>query len=137
MCCLFTLIITFLLLLLSPIHLVRKQMSLGDRLIRVLAPLFRKQLQMMYATSVHDAYTFEFKPVTLVLVHLASPLLSFGVAIAAWVSFAFWVFAFIMGNPDGTERRDDGRDAVLSVRNWWERYFLKALKQRAQGRSHV
>ena len=66
----------------------------------------------------------------LIAIHVASPLVSIGVAVAAWVSAAFWVFAVIMGNPDGTERRDDGRDAVLAVRNWWEGFFLMALLPR-------
>jgi len=37
-----------------------------------------------------------------------------------------------MGNPDGTERRDDGADAVLAVRNWWERCLLNALRPRVK-----
>lgn len=68
----------------------------------------------------------------LIAIHLASPLISIGVAVAAWISAAFWVFAVIMGNPDGTERRDDGRDAVLVVRNWWESFLLMALLPRME-----
>lgn len=84
---------------------------------------------MLYAPSVEDAYTFEFKLVSLILITISSPFLSFGVMIAAWVAAAFWLFAIIMGNPDGTEKGDDGRDAVLSVRNWWESYLLHAIKR--------
>lgn len=83
---------------------------------------------MLKAPSVENAFSFEFKPFVLVLIHLTSPFLSMGVMLASWVSAAFWLFALMLGNPDGTERRDDGRDAVISVRNWWERYLLHAVK---------
>lgn len=75
-----------------------------------------------------DRYDLEYKPGTLITVYLAAPLLSTGVAIAAWVSASFWIFAITMGNPDGTEKRDDGRATVLGVRNWWERYLLSAVR---------
>lgn len=35
----------------------------------------------------------------------------------------FWVFAKMLGNPDGTERNDDGRAAVLGVTHWWQRWL--------------
>ncbi|PGH15711.1 hypothetical protein AJ80_05419 [Polytolypa hystricis UAMH7299] len=55
----------------------------------------------------------------LILIHLLSPLLVFPLLFAAWIAAFFWIFTMIMGNPDGTERKDDGRAAVLGVRNWW------------------
>ena len=64
----------------------------------------------------------------LVTVHLVSPFLSLGVALAAWVAAGFWVFAVIMGNPDGTERKDDGKAAVLGVRKWWESWLARAIR---------
>lgn len=56
-------------------------------------------------------------------------MVSFGVSIAEWVAASFWLFAFTMGNPDGTERGDDGRATVLAVRDWWERYLLQAVSR--------
>ena len=126
--CLFTLVVTFGLLLATPIRLVHKQSSFGDQVIRTVAPLFKHHLEMMYASSVDHAYEWDFRPGMLVLIHLTSPIISVGVAVASWVNGAFWVFTSIMGNPDGTERRDDGADAVLAVRNWWEGCLLKATK---------
>ncbi len=64
----------------------------------------------------------------LLMVHLLSPFVSVGVAFSVWVAASFWVFAVIMGNPDGTERKDDGKAAVLGVRNWWERWLARAIK---------
>ncbi|KAJ9651905.1 hypothetical protein H2198_008834 [Neophaeococcomyces mojaviensis] len=130
--CLFTLVVTFGLLLAFPIRLVHKKSSFGDQIIRAIAPLYKNHLEMLYAPSVDYAFEWDFRPGMLIAIHLVSPLISMGVAVAAWISAAFWVFAFIMGNPDGTERRDDGRDAVLAVRNWWESVFLKALRPRAK-----
>lgn len=90
--------------------------------------MFKHHLEMMYAPSVDYAYEWDFRPGMLIVMHLISPLISVGVAIASWVSGAFWVFTYIMGNPDGTERGDDGADAVLSVRNWWEGMLLKSCR---------
>lgn len=92
---------------------------------------------MIYAPSVDNAYSFEFSAAKLVLVLLVTPFLSLGFMVAAWISGAFWVFATIMGNPDGTERRDDGQDAVLTVRGWWERWFLKALVKHGKGDERI
>ncbi|KAK5944584.1 hypothetical protein PMZ80_003866 [Knufia obscura] len=131
-CCLFTLFVTFGLVLASPIRLVHKQNSFGDQLIRTVAPLFKNHLEMMYAVSVEYAFEWDFRPGMLIIVHLIAPLISMGVAVAAWITGAFWVFANIMGNPDGTERRDDGADAVLAVRNWWESCLLKAIRPRVR-----
>lgn len=41
----------------------------------------------------------------------------------------------ILGNPDGTERRDDGRAAVLGVRNWWRIWLRKADREVPRERS--
>ena len=62
-------------------------------------------------------------------IQIISPVLSVGVALASWVAASFWLFATMIGNPDGTERRDDGRATVLAVRDWWERFLLKAAEQ--------
>ena len=84
---------------------------------------------MIYALSVKNAHTFDFSPSTLVLVHIASPIVSFGIAFFSWIAAVFWLFAIIMGNPDGTEKRDNGRATVIGVRNWWEKYFLHAIRR--------
>ncbi|PGG98375.1 hypothetical protein AJ79_08883 [Helicocarpus griseus UAMH5409] len=65
----------------------------------------------------------------LLLVHLLSPLFITPILFAAWIAAFFWVFAMILGNPDGTERRDDGRVAVLGVRNWWWIWLCRARRR--------
>ncbi|EXJ83195.1 hypothetical protein A1O1_06814 [Capronia coronata CBS 617.96] len=131
--CLFSAIYTvfavFAICLLLPLRLCRRECSPGTSLVRMVAPVFRNHLQMMFAKSLDDAHTFEFSPFCLFLIHLVSPILSIPNAVAAWVVAVFWVFAIIMGNPDGTEKRDDGRAAVLILRDWWEKVLLYAIRK--------
>jgi hypothetical protein len=115
------------LLVLTPFRLCRPCSSFEVSAIRVLAPLLRLHLRLMYAESAHDAHELEFKAGRLIAVQLAAPVVSMGVAMAEWIAAPFWIFAIIIGNPDGTERRDDGRATVLAIRNWWEQCLLKAV----------
>ncbi|CEJ53810.1 hypothetical protein PMG11_00151 [Penicillium brasilianum] len=62
------------------------------------------------------------------LVLTLSPLFSIAILLCAWTAASFWVFAMVMGNPDGTERKDDGRAAVLGVCKWWHTWLGKARK---------
>ncbi|KAL2872687.1 uncharacterized protein BJX67DRAFT_376484 [Aspergillus lucknowensis] len=61
----------------------------------------------------------------LIMVLLLSSLMSFGLLLLAWTAAFFWIFAMILGNPDGTERKDDGRAAVLGVTRWWQIWLGK------------
>lgn len=63
-----------------------------------------------------------------IAVLLLSPFLSVFIILSVWTAAFFWVFAMAMGNPDGTERKDDGRAAVLGVCNWWRTWLAKARK---------
>jgi hypothetical protein len=116
-------------LILLPLRFCRGECSPAITLIRMVAPVFRNHLQMICARSLDQVHTFEFSPVCLLLVHIVSPILSLGNAVAAWIVAVFWLFAIIMGNPDGTERRDDGRATVLMLRDWWERCLLYATRK--------
>ncbi|KKK13405.1 hypothetical protein ARAM_006770 [Aspergillus rambellii] len=64
----------------------------------------------------------------LLMVLLLSSLMSFGLLLLAWTAAFFWIFAVMLGNPDGTERKDDGRAAVLGVARWWQIWLNKARK---------
>jgi hypothetical protein len=86
----------------------------------------------MHAESAQNADELEFKAGRLIAVQVLSPVVSMGVAVAEWIAAPFWIFAIMMGNPDGTERRDDGRATVLAVRNWWEQCLLKAAIRRTE-----
>ena len=126
--CLFLIVVLIGTLVISPLSLCRKEWSFSISLIRTIAPLYRHHLQMMYAPSVQEAHTFDFSPTRLIVMQILSPFLSIGIAACSWVAAVFWVFAIIMGNPDGTEKRDDGRHTVLLLRDWWEKCLLTAVR---------
>lgn len=65
----------------------------------------------------------------LIAVLLLSPFLSLALLLIAWIAAFFWVFAMVLGNPDGTERKDDGRAAVLGVCRWWQMWLSKARRK--------
>ncbi|KAJ5907703.1 hypothetical protein N7495_000385 [Penicillium taxi] len=65
---------------------------------------------------------------TLIAVLVFSPFFSLALLLFAWTAAFFWVFTKVMGNPDGTERKDDGRAAVLGVCKWWQKWLGKARK---------
>ena len=65
---------------------------------------------------------------TSMVVLVLSPFLSIAILLLAWTAAFFWVFSMILGNPDGTERKDDGRTAVLGVCKWWRTWLCKARK---------
>jgi hypothetical protein len=125
----YSMLIGLIFLLSSPICLCNKSFSPGNNIVRSLAPLLKQHLQFIHAESLQKLHTLDFSPTKLVLVHAISPLLSIGVAILAWVAACFWLFALVMGNPDGTERGDDGRATVLNLRNWWEKFLLSPSKR--------
>ncbi|KAL4876048.1 hypothetical protein BJY04DRAFT_200493 [Aspergillus karnatakaensis] len=66
----------------------------------------------------------------LIMVLLLSSLMSFGLFLLAWTAAFFWIFAMMLGNPDGTERKDDGRAAVLGVTRWWQLWLGRARSSR-------
>ncbi|KAF7509401.1 hypothetical protein GJ744_008124 [Endocarpon pusillum] len=124
----YTIIILFPLLLITPLYICNSACDLPSSIVRFVSPVLRRHLNILCAEPKKGRHNLQFNPISLIMVYLAAPMFSLGVAIAAWVSASFWVFAIIMGNPDGTERRDDGRATVLAVRNWWERCLLSAVR---------
>ena len=88
-------------------------------------------LQLGLISSPHETSTAHNltinRIVTLVVVNVLSPVYAIAIAGAAWVAAVFWAYTAILGNPDGKEERDDGREAVLAVRGWWERWLVQGL----------
>ncbi|CAL5869758.1 uncharacterized protein PFLUO_LOCUS3988 [Penicillium psychrofluorescens] len=76
-----------------------------------------------------DRDSHEYYSVTgLILVLMLSVFGCLAILLSVWTAAFFWVFAMMLGNPDGTERRDDGRAAVLGVCKWWQTWLAKARK---------
>ncbi|USP81058.1 hypothetical protein yc1106_08332 [Curvularia clavata] len=122
---LWTLFALFICLALSPLRLCTTRAPLCKQIISWLAPSLNMQLHMVYS---HDSATGYSAPM-LVVVNLFSPLVAFGVAIAAWTATAFWFFSCILGDPGGHDGHNDGRESIVGVRNWWERWLSRALRE--------
>jgi hypothetical protein len=112
----------------QPVRLCARRITFGQQLASLLGPALNLQLKSIYTPL--PPYANEdgvFHPGMLVFVHLVSPILSIGVAIAAWVVAAYWLMAGIVGDPAGMDKRDDGRETVLGLRRWWENLMLKGI----------
>ncbi|RMZ90700.1 hypothetical protein DV736_g2078, partial [Chaetothyriales sp. CBS 134916] len=126
--CIFSVFALIGLILFWPLRLCHKGDPFSTVLVRTIAPVFWNHLRLIYAPSAKKAHGFDFSAPRLMLVHLALPIVSLAMAFFAWVAAVFWLFALMMGNPDGTEKRDDGRATVLGARNYLEKYLLTAIK---------
>jgi len=112
----------------QPVRLCARRITFGQQLASLLGPALNLQLKSIYTPL--PPYANEdgvFHPGMLVFVHLVSPILSIGVAIAAWVVAAYWLMAGMVGDPAGMDKRDDGRETVLGLRRWWENLMLKGI----------
>lgn len=98
------------------------QLHIHERLIGSPRQLFAEDGDGLSVADLEEGYSIG----GLIMVLLLSSFMSFGLLLLAWVAAFFWVFAMILGNPDGTERRDDGRAAVLGVCRWWQIWLEKA-----------
>jgi hypothetical protein len=123
-----TLISLIITILSQPVRLCARRITFGQQLSSLLGPALNLQLKAIYTPlPPHADEDGVFHPGMLVFVHLVSPLLSIGVAIAAWVVAAYWLMAGIVGDPAGMDKRDDGRETVLGLRGWWENLMLKGI----------
>lgn len=127
--CLLTIFTLIALVAVSPIRLCKTEWSFSLTLIRTICPVYRKHLRLLCAPSVDNAHNFEFSTTRLILIHVVAPALSVCFAFFLWIAAVFWLFAITMGNPDGNEKRDDGRATVLMARNKWEKFLLLALRR--------
>lgn len=127
---LYTLLMGTLLLLLFPLCFCLKQMPICVHFRHFLSPLLVLQLRLVYSSyDIRDPTHCETSGIAvLVLISMLSPLYAVAIAVATWVAGVFWFYTSILGNPDGKEDRDDGRDAVLAVRRWWERWLIQSLQ---------
>ena len=122
---LYTLLTTALLLLLTPIFLIWEDRPLSARYRFFLTPPRKFQLGLILSTQ-EIRFTDSYKSGNIIIsifVNVFAPLYAMVMAIAAWVGGIFWFYTAILGNPDGKEDRDDGREAVLAVRGWWENWL--------------
>jgi hypothetical protein len=112
-------------LLASPLSICFSRSALPLQIIDCLSPLHRFHLSQIHSNSTSST----FSATSLVMIHLASPILATGFAVAAWIAASFWAYAAILGDPDGRGRSKDGARTVLKVRSWWETLLYKAYRR--------
>jgi hypothetical protein len=113
-------------IVLQPLRLFNRKQTFRQQLINFLAPSLRLQLSLIYA----EPPTESFDVTILVLILLLSPLISIGIGIAALIALVFWLYAGILGDPNGldvVQGSNDGRTFVLAIRNWWKGYLMKSI----------
>lgn len=122
---LWTLLAILITLLLQPLRLFSTRPSLSTQLTSLLAPPLNLQLHLIYSCSASTTY----RPAMLVIVHLFAPFVALGVAIGAWTAACFWFFSMILGDPAGQDGHNDGKESILGVRNWWDRWLSRGLRE--------
>jgi hypothetical protein len=124
--CVWSLIISFFTVLTYPLRLFStSRQPLSDELRSLLARSNRLQLRAIYSFNITQGKSVS----SLLLVHVLSPFVAMAVSLSAWAVAIYWVFAAMIGDPDGTEGGDDGRATVLGLRAYWEMWLCKAMSQ--------
>lgn len=123
--CIWSLVISLFTVLTYPLRLFSaSRQPLSDELRSLLARSNRLQLRAIYSFSPLRGKSVA----SLLLVHLASPFLAMAIALGAWAVAIYWLFAAMIGDPDGTEGGNDGRATVLGLRAYWEMWLCKAME---------
>lgn len=128
---LYTILLTSILLILSPISACSSFATLSTHLHTFLFPPLRIQLYLIDSTKDNVENTNPvINPTTIAFVHILSPVFALGIALSAWVAAVFWAYAAVLGDPDGQDGNDDGKAAVLCVRTWWEQWLLRGIRSK-------
>lgn len=125
-----TLISLFITLMTQPVRLCARRPSFGQQLGGLVGPALNLQLKAIYTPlPPHADEDTTYSTGMLVVVMLLSPILSMGMAFAAWVAAIFWMASAVVGDPAGLDKRDDGRETVLALRNFWERWLVRSMRE--------
>ncbi|KAL8868523.1 MAG: hypothetical protein Q9174_004935, partial [Haloplaca sp. 1 TL-2023] len=135
----YAILTTLFILLLSPITaLCSSWKPLKDQFHDLLSPPLRLQLRMVFShldtepdaldKSEHSQRRSGNNTFLLIIVSIFSPAYAAAIAVTAWVAAGFWCTALILGDPDGRDKKDDGRAVVLGVKGLWERWLVRGLR---------
>ncbi|KAL8672755.1 MAG: hypothetical protein Q9168_002809, partial [Polycauliona sp. 1 TL-2023] len=135
----YTVFAALLLLLFSPITVfIKPRKPLAHQFHTWLTPPIYHQLRFVRSTCRPDGHATVFNaeeqehpssdPLLLTLINVLSPAYAGVIALTAWVAAGFWFTALILGDPDGRDKKDDGRTVVLGLRRLWERWLKGGLR---------
>lgn len=125
---LWTVISLFVTTMTQPVRLCARRPSFGQQLGGLLGPALNLQLRSIYTPlPPHADEDFSYRTGMLVMVQLLSPFASMGMMAVAWIVAVFWLLTMVVGDPAGTDKRDDGRETVLAIRNWWESWLVRSM----------
>ncbi|TKA32824.1 hypothetical protein B0A50_01050 [Salinomyces thailandicus] len=113
----------------QPVRLCARRPSFGQQMGGLLGPALNLQLRAIYTPlAPHANEDMSYYSSTLLVVHILSPFLSFVLMFMAWVLAAYWLVSTMIGDPAGLDKRDDGRESVLSLRGCWEYWLMRSVK---------
>lgn len=125
---LWALIALFITALTQPIRLCARRPTFSQQLAGLLGPTLNLQLRCIYTPLMpHANEDGSYHSGMLFVVHLLSPFLSLAIMFASWVLAIYWLCSGVVGDPAGQDKRDDGKETVLGLRNWWERWLMKGV----------
>lgn len=114
----------------QPIRLCARRPTFGQQLAGLLGPTLNLQLRCIYTPlSPHANEDGSYHSFMLFVVHILSPLFSMAIMFASWVLAIYWVCSGVVGDPAGQDKRDDGKETVLGLRNWWEKWLMKGVQE--------
>ncbi|KAK4506954.1 hypothetical protein PRZ48_000687 [Zasmidium cellare] len=114
----------------QPVRLCARRPNFGQQLGGLLGPALNLQLKSIYTPlPPHADEDSSYRTGMLLAVQLLSPFLSLGMMVAAWVVAVFWGASAVVGDPAGMDKRDDGRETVMALRNWWEKWLVKSMRE--------
>ncbi|KAI5369534.1 hypothetical protein Slin15195_G004100 [Septoria linicola] len=117
-------------LMTQPVRLCARRPSFSQQLGGLVGPALNLQLKSIFTPlPPHADEDTSYRSGMLVLVMLLSPFLSMAMMLAAWVAAIYWVSSAVVGDPAGLDKRDDGRETVLTLRKWWENWLVKSMRE--------
>ncbi|KJY00173.1 hypothetical protein TI39_contig340g00033 [Zymoseptoria brevis] len=125
-----TLISLVLTTLTQPVRLCARRPSFGQQLSGLAGPALNLQLKSIYTPlPPHADEDTSYRAGTLVMVQLLTPFASLGMMVAAWVAAVFWLASAVVGDPAGMDKRDDGKETILTLRDWWEKWLVRCIRE--------
>ncbi|MCJ1339863.1 hypothetical protein MMC09_005155 [Bachmanniomyces sp. S44760] len=126
-CSLYSILVLLVLLITSPIHLCTNSDAFLSRASNLLAAPINYQLELIHSRTHSRTRTTKPRLIQLLPICIFSPVYAGFIALSSWVAGVFWLFSAILGDPDGSSRRDDGKAAVWGVIRWWEMWLVRGF----------